>query len=455
MKTKEKYLQYPVKGILFFSILILLAYNFVGCNASSDDVRVIAPPDPNIETAISDYYPDSGGVATKLILHGTNFGTDTSYIKVYVNNKKAAIIGCDGEAIYAIVPSRADSGEVRVVIGKSANIKEYIYPIKFKYFFKENVTTVCGQNGISGIEDGDVNTATLRRPWNIAFDNDGTLFFLDEGRGISSDGGLRKYADGNVETIMRNSSGVLQSPTGLVFNATQDTLFMVQTIYSANNMTSTASIAYLTRNEGFSVIKPYIKTDLTFRATGIAIHPKTGDIFFNSYVDGSIYKANKYTGAYENICQVNGTNNELRMIFDPQGTYLYIIVKDKHCIYRAKYNSTTRKVENPTVFAGQWNASGYLDGIGIAAKFNTPGQGTFDPDGNLYIPDKGNHCIRKITPAGVVTTFAGIGGTSGYKDGDPLESLFNNPECITYNPADDGWYVADRENSLIRKILVE
>src|SRR5574344_797685 len=106
MKTKEKYLQYPVKGILFFSILILLAYNFVGCNASSDDERVIAPPDPNIETAISDYYPDSGGVATKLILHGTNFGTDTSYIKVYVNNKKAAIIGCDGEAIYAIVPSR-------------------------------------------------------------------------------------------------------------------------------------------------------------------------------------------------------------------------------------------------------------------------------------------------------------------------------------------------------------
>ena len=218
---------------------------------------------------------------------------------MYVNNKKAAIIGCDGEAIYAIVPSRADSGEVKVVIGKSANIKEYIYPIKFKYFFKENVTTVCGQNGISGIEDGDVNTATLRRPWNIAFDNDGTLFFLDEGRGISSDGGLRKYADGNVETIMRNSSGVLQSPTGLVFNATQDTLFMVQTIYSANNMTSTASIAYLTRNEGFSVIKPYIKTELTFRATGIAIHPKTGDIFFNSYVDGCIYKANKATGTYE------------------------------------------------------------------------------------------------------------------------------------------------------------
>jgi len=48
-----------------------------------------------------------------------------------------------------------------------------------------------------------------------------------------------------------------------------------------------------------------------------------------------------------------------------------------------------------------------------------------------------------------------VGGTSGYKDGDPLESLFNNPECVTYNPADDGWYVADRENSLIRKILVE
>lgn len=455
MKTREKYVQYPVKGVLFFSILIFLSSNFIGCNSGLDNKSVVSPPDLNVETTITDYYPDSGGVATKLILHGTNFGTDTSYLKVYVNGKKAAIIGCDGEAIYAIVPSRADSGFVKLVVGKSPNVKEYVFPTRFKYFFSENVSTVCGQNGINGIDDGDVNTATLRRPWNIVFDQDGTLFFIDEGRGQNSDGGLRKYTDGNVETIMRNSSGIFQSPTALAFNLAQDTLFMLQTIYGDNNMSTDVAIAYFTRNEGFSVIKPYIRATLTFKATGIAVHPTTGDIFFNSQADGYIYKANRATLGYEKMFQVNGSDTELKLAFDPQGEYLYIIVKNKHCIYRAQYNKSTHKVEDPTLFAGQWNAKGYLDGIGAAAQFNTPGQGTFDPDGNLYIPDKGNHCIRKITPAGVVSTFAGIGGTSGYKDGNPLESLFNSPECITYNPADDGWYVADRENSLIRKILVE
>ena len=455
MNIKGKYVLNPKTGLLTFSLLVFLSISLSCCKGNNETDFVISPPDPTKVTEISSYYPDSGGVATSIILHGTNFGTDTSYLKVYVNGKKAAIIGCDGEAIYAIVPSRADSGDVKLVVGKSPDVKEFIYPNPFKYFFRENVTTVCGQNGISGIDDGDANTATLRRPWNITFDNDGTLFFLEEGRGQSSDGGLRKYIDGNVETIMRNSAGVMQSPTALAFNLQQDTLYLLQSIWNENNMSTDAAITSLTRNEGFSVIKPYVRTTLTFRATGIAVQPVTGNIFFNSYTDGYIYKADKATGGYKQLFQLNGSGTELRMVFDPLGEYLYMIVQNKHCIYRAKYNKTTSEVENPELFAGQWNVSGYLDGIGPAAKFKAPSQGTFDEDGNLYIPDKENHCIRKITPNGMVSTFAGKPGVSGYKDGSPLESMFKNPECVTYNPVDRGWYVADRENSLIRKILVE
>ena len=455
MNIKEKFHLYRKAGVLTFSFLLFFAISFTCCKENEDTQFVVSPPDPSIETKISTYYPDSGGVATSLILRGTNFGTDTSYLKVYVNGKKAAIVGCDGEAIYAIVPSRADSGEVKLVVGKDTELKNFVYENHFKYFFRENVTTVCGQNGIGGIDDGDANTATLRRPWNIAFDNDGVLFFVDEGRGQNSDGGLRKYIDGNVETIMRCSGGVLQSPTALAFNLGQDTLFLIQTIYNVNNLSTDAAISYLTRNEGFSVIKPYVRTSLTFRSTGIAVHPITGDIFFNSRADGYIYKVIKSTGGYNKLFQINGTDTEVRMAFDPQGKYLYMIVQNKHCIYRAEFNESTREVENPELFAGQWGVYGFLNGIGSAAMFDQPGQGTFDEDGNLYIPDKYNHCVRKITPNGMVSTFAGKAGEYGYKDGSPLESMFNQPECVMYNPADRGWYVADRENSLIRKILVE
>lgn len=460
MKMNEKHLHLSLKGLMIFSALLFFSINFISCEDGAENTkRIITPPDPKLETKILNYYPDSGGVATKIILHGTNLGTDTSYLKVTVNGKNAKIIGCDGDAILAIVPSRAGSGDVKLFVGKGENTKEFSYGNSFKYFFKQNVTTVAGQNGIDGIEDGVVNVATLRRPWEITFDNDGVLYFIDEGRGINSDGGLRKVIDGKVETIMRNSSGLLQSPTSLAFNLSQDTLFMIQTIWTPNDnsMTTDGTVAYLTRNEGFSVIKAYVKysASVSFKSTGIAVHPQTGDIFFNSQSDGYIYKVNKSTREGEKLFQVNGTETELKLVFDPSGDYLYIIVKNKHCIYKAKYNYATRKVENPTVFAGQWNASGYVDGFGTAAKFNIPGQGTFDEFGNLYIPDKGNHCIRQITPAGMVTTFAGVGGQSGYKDGNPLEALFNQPECVKYNPVDRGWYVADRQNSLIRKILVE
>lgn len=96
---------------------------FISCVNDKDSGRPILPPDPNITTAITNYYPDSGGVATKLIIHGTNFGTDTSYIKVSVNGKNARVISSDGEAIYAIVPSRAGSGKVKVFIGKMKILK--------------------------------------------------------------------------------------------------------------------------------------------------------------------------------------------------------------------------------------------------------------------------------------------------------------------------------------------
>ena len=56
------------------------------------------------------FSPDSGGVKTQLIIRGQNFGTDTAYLKVTVNNKRAAIVGVADDVIYAIVPARADTG---------------------------------------------------------------------------------------------------------------------------------------------------------------------------------------------------------------------------------------------------------------------------------------------------------------------------------------------------------
>lgn len=116
-------------------------------------------------------------------------------------------------------------------------------------------------------------------------------------------------------------------------------------------------------------------------------------------------------------------------------------------------NHTIRKIdENGIVstFAGDGLAS-YLDGNGIATKFRYPAAMAIDENDNLFIADWGNHCIRKITPLGVVSTYAGIGGNSGNIDGNTSVAKFNGPTGLCFDN-NGNLYVADYSNYKIRKV---
>jgi sugar lactone lactonase YvrE len=93
---------------------------------------------------------------------------------------------------------------------------------------------------------------------------------------------------------------------------------------------------------------------------------------------------------------------------------------------------------------------GYQDGALSSALFYGPRSIVFDAQGNGYIADMGNNLIRKITPAGVVSTFAG-NGTYGYVDGSGSVVEFRSPSGLCID-ASGNIYVADRGNNLIRKI---
>ncbi|WP_412850400.1 T9SS type A sorting domain-containing protein [Chryseobacterium sp. PMSZPI] len=95
------------------------------------------------------------------------------------------------------------------------------------------------------------------------------------------------------------------------------------------------------------------------------------------------------------------------------------------------------------------STSGYADGIGTAAQFNSTSGICIDGSGNLYVSDYDNHRIRKITPQGQVSTFAG--STQGYVDGLGTAAQFNNPTGIAIDPSEN-LYVADSNNHRIRKI---
>ncbi|MEP6748935.1 MAG: IPT/TIG domain-containing protein [Bacteroidota bacterium] len=104
-----------------------------------------------------------------------------------------------------------------------------------------------------------------------------------------------------------------------------------------------------------------------------------------------------------------------------------------------------------TTFAGD-SAQGFTNGTGTAARFFSPAGIAFDPAGNLIVADVFNHSIRKITvPGAVVTTVAGTGTKGSVTNANPLLAQFNQPTGIAVDQQGN-IYVADENNHCIRKI---
>ncbi len=96
------------------------------------------------------------------------------------------------------------------------------------------------------------------------------------------------------------------------------------------------------------------------------------------------------------------------------------------------YNHAIRKVTSAGVvstLAGLAGSSGSVDGTGNAARFNLPSGVAVDATGNVYVADTFNHTIRKITPNGLVTTIAGQVGQSGFIPG-ALPGVVSSPQGI-------------------------
>jgi hypothetical protein len=185
----------------------------------------------------------------------------------------------------------------------------------------------------------------------------------------------------------------------------------------------------------------------------------TGDIYISdapgSYtsirrVSGGIstlfagsYSANGTTDATGASASLFGTRN---ISFNGNGTVGYFV---------DMVSSTLRSITIPgavvTTIAGSPGVTGYSDGTGSAAGFNNPRSTYFASDGNIYIADTNNNTIRMSTPAGAVTTIAGLHGNAGTSDGIGANARFNLPyNIIESTPG--VFYVSDNGNNLIRRI---
>lgn len=440
-----------MKNVLKILLAVMVIILHTQCTEKYQNQLVLFDPTKPV-TGIS-FSPDSGGVGTKLIVKGENFGDDPSIIKVFVNDKEAKVINANSGVIYAVVPARAGTGKVRVEVGSGEVIKIYEFADKFNYEFKKNVSTLCGiteVDGSSTIVDGRLSEARFKLPVEIALDKDGILYVVDEGTDLRK---VNPNTD-QVSTLLTFSGEFGgRAISSIALSVTQDTLFVSRDIWV--DMKSSVGIFTLTRNTGFRVPKLYSHS---YTCNVLAVNQASGDLFCNRFmgiwvilVDGSTYPATDI----EKLKVRSYDADELRFIFSPDGKTLYVGSYYNSAIWKSDYNLSTKTFSAPIPYVGTVNSKGAKEGYQTDSRIGQPVNMATDKNNNLYIVDESNHCIWKADKDGYVTVFAGVPGKAGYKDGLPEECLFNTPQAIAIDNEDNIIYVADKLNHRIRKISIE
>ncbi|MCL2627013.1 MAG: IPT/TIG domain-containing protein, partial [Cystobacterineae bacterium] len=187
---------------------------------------------------------------------------------------------------------------------------------------------------------------------------------------------------------------------------------------------------------------------------GIVVEPTTGNLYVSDY---SNYRIRMVTpsGVVSTIAG-NGSSNYLDHVTGTSAQFTYprsIAIDSWGDLYVADSNSI-RRIDSGTsravtTLAGS-STSGFLDGTGTTARFNGPYGIAIDEDDNLYVADRGNHRIRKVSRDGIVTTVAGS-GTAGAANGTGTAAQFRLPEGIAID-LEGNLYVADNGNDRIRKV---
>ena len=138
-----------------------------------------------------------------------------------------------------------------------------------------------------------------------------------------------------------------------------------------------------------------------------------------------------------------------------KGKFPSVTLRSTALFLAAQWVAIAAAQESPeytfSTLAGSPGIQGSANGTGSVARFRSPYGVAVDSAGNVYVADQGNHAIRKVTPAGVVTTLAGKPATSGSADGTSSAARFNSPCGVAVDSA--GYvYVADTWNDTVRKV---
>ena len=272
------------------------------------------------------------------------------------------------------------------------------------------VSTLAGVSGIHGSADGTGGNARFWAPFGIAVDGSGNVFVAD-----TANNTIRKITPNGAVSTLAGLAGHPGSKDGLRANAQFRNPWGVAVDGMGNVFVADMS------NDTIRKITPAGMVSTLAGQAGMS-----GGL--NGVGAGAQFN-NPFAVA------VDGADN--------------VYVSDSA-------NDTIRKITSSGVastVAGMPGYAGNADGNGNDARFWNPQGLVVDGAGNIYVADTGNNTVRKITPMGVVTTLAGLAGASGAADGVGVDARFNSPGGMAVDRRGN-IYVADTNNHVVRKIAI-
>jgi len=303
------------------------------------------------------------------------------------------------------------------------------------------VTTIAG-NGNQGSINGPGKLATFNGPTSVTVDAQGNVYVADD-----NNNQIRKIsaADGTVSTLAGSDSTGLKngldtaayffSPSGVAADA-QGNVYVadagnnvIRMVTPAGQTTTVAGSITPGNNNGAAL------TAASFNnPSGLALDA-SGNIYVADLLNNLIRKVSNGTvttlAGHDTSATINGPDT-LAAFYFPNS----VAVDKSGNVYVTEYvTDLIRKIApdgTVTTFAGN-GMSGQADSTGTAASFNGPSGVAVDAAGNLYIADTYNNVIRKITPAGVVSTIAGSGLT-GSHNGKALSLRKGKALTVAHKP---------------------
>lgn len=311
------------------------------------------------------------------------------------------------------------------------------------------VSTLAGTN--VGSDDGIGTAAQFNYPFGVAVDANGNLFVVDQGNHS-----IRKITStGVVTTLTKSSTQEFNRPSGIALDGFGNLYVTDANNHRIRKITPSGEISTIA-GSGTSGSLDGTGTEAQFKEPhGLAIDVK-GNIYVADLGNHSIRKITT-SGVVTTIAGSGTAGYTEGTGTTAQFSHPYSLTLDANeNIYVADFsNHRIRKISptrEVTTFAGS-EFYGNEDGPASQAEFKGPAGVAFDASGNLFVCDHINNNIRKISPSGIVTTFAGS-GLSGDTDGPAATAKFYGAIGIA-SDASGNVYVTEFLNHRIRKIALQ